>query len=256
MKSIARATAALLFLATAVFARYHELVWDHEKICSTLLERAKAGEVSPKRINYEALRLNCARTSWYLDRDETKINELSSEMWKAAMKVEPERVQRAAEAILELNYLDMQAHKFLSEALSGMKKDTAEARRHREFELGLLRALARSGSGKSCEEGQVVLDVEEEYFVFRVMGWTPAGQTLVEEEGHRCDRMKYRDGKGETRTIYFDVDIPFENYARGAKPMPEGMLRLMQFPSTLNPEYYRHFAPMADGEIASMKIFD
>ena len=29
MKSFARAIAALLFLTTAVFARYHELVWDH-----------------------------------------------------------------------------------------------------------------------------------------------------------------------------------------------------------------------------------
>lgn len=225
MKSIARAAAALLFLATAVFARYHELVWDHEKICSTLLERAKAGEVSPKRINYEALRLNCARTSWYLDRDETKINELSSEMWKAAMKVEPERVQRAAEAILELNYLDMQAHKFLSEALSGMKKDTAKARRHREFELGLLRALAHSGTGKSCKDGWVVIEVPEEYFVLRMMDWKFKRQQLVHEDENTCDLMVVEDEDGREFNVYFNVDVVFENYRR-AMVVPKKLLEL------------------------------
>lgn len=225
MKSIARAAAALLFLATAVFARYHELVWDHEKICSTLLERAKAGEVSPKRINYEALRLNCARTSWYLDRDETKINELSSEMWKAAMKVKPERVQRAAEAILELNYLDMQAHKFLSEALSGMKKDTAEARRHREFELGLLRALAHSGTGKSCKDGWVVIEVPEEYFVLRMMDWKFKRQQLVHEDENTCDLMVVEDEDGREFNVYFNVDVVFENYRR-AMVVPKKLLEL------------------------------
>ena len=220
-----RAAIALLFLATAVFARYHELVWDHEKICSTLLERAKAGEVSPKRINYEALRLNCARTSWYLDRDETKINELSSEMWKAAMKVEPERVQRAAEAILELNYLDMRAHKFLSEALSGMKKDTAEARRHREFELGLLRALAHSGTGKSCKDGWVVIEVPEEYFVLQMMDWKFKRQSLVHEGENTCDLMVVEDEDGHELNVYFNVDVVFENYRRGIA-VPEELLKL------------------------------
>ena len=257
MKTAVRAAFVLFCLVSAAFAKSgFPLVWDYEGACAAVLEEAKSGKVPLESVDFRDLREKCGRAKWFWGRDANAIDEFKAKMYEGSRAGNHELVKESALAVLELNYLDMRAHLYLSVAMTELGEDSTAAKWHRGFEIGLLRALARSGSGKSCEEGQVVLDVEEEYFVFRVMGWTPAGQTLVEEEGHRCDRMKYRDGKGETRTIYFDVDIPFENYARGAKPMPEGMLQLMQFPSTLNPEYYRHFAPMADGEIASMKISD
>ncbi|MBO7499951.1 MAG: DUF4919 domain-containing protein [Fibrobacterales bacterium] len=225
MKSIARAAAALLFLATAVFARYHELVWDHEKICSTLLERAKAGEVSPKRINYEALRLNCARTSWYLDREKDKIRELSEKMHKAAYDGKYERAKQYAASILELDYLDMWAQKIFSQSMLALGEDSVVANRHREFRLELLGALVNSGTRKSCKNGWVVIDVDEEYFVMNMAGWRPKRQQLVNEDGHTCDLMKVEDEDGREFNVYFNVDVVFENYRR-AMVVPKKLLEL------------------------------
>lgn len=61
-------------------------------------------------------------------------------------------VKRLAQSMLDLNYLNMDAHRTLAWALENLG-DSASTKRFRDIEIGLLRSIGQSGSGKSCKEG-------------------------------------------------------------------------------------------------------
>lgn len=124
-------------------------------------------------------------------------------------------VKRLAQSMLDLNYLNMDAHRTLAWALENLG-DSASAKRFRDIEIGLLRSIGQSGSGKSCKEGKVVIDVEEEYFVMQIMGWKLKQQQVVTEENSRCDLLIVEEN-GVERREFFNVDIVFENYKKSYK---------------------------------------
>jgi hypothetical protein len=78
---------------------------------------------------------------------------------------------------------------------------------------GLIKSILDSGDGKSLEKTWVVINVQEEYVVLRVLGFKPSGQSLVNKDDHSYDVMKVKDAKdGTEQTFYFNVDIPFKHY--------------------------------------------
>lgn len=196
-----------LFLATASYAD------EYEKTCSEILNKVKNGETA---VDYTALRQNCARTSWYVQRKQTKIDKIRREMYTAANEGKHAEVKKLAQSILDLNYLNMTAHRMLSWASEALG-DSAESKRHLNIELGLLRSIGQSGSGKNCKEGRIVIDVEEEYFVMQIMGWKLKRQRTVSDGDVTCDLMEVIDSEGKERGEYFNVNIVFENYRRSYK---------------------------------------
>ena len=196
-----------LFLATASYAD------EYEKTCSEILNKVKKGEVA---VDYAALRQNCGRTSWYVQRKQTKIDKIRKEMYAAADVKNYAEVKKLAQSILDLNYLNMTAHRMLSWSLDALG-DSVASKRHLDIELGLLRSIGQSGSGKNCKEGRVVIDVEEEYFVMQVMGWKLKRQRTVGDGDVTCDLMEVVDPDGNERREYFNVNIVFENYRRSYK---------------------------------------
>jgi hypothetical protein len=196
-----------LFLATASYAD------EYEKTCSEILNKVKNGETA---VDYAALRQNCGRTSWYVQRKQTKIDKIRKEMFEAANAGKHEEVKKLAQSILDLNYLNMTAHKMLSWSLEALG-DSVGAKRHLDIEIGLLRSIGQSGSGKNCKESKVVIDVEEEYFVMWIMGWKLKRQQTVSDGDITCDLMQVVDSEGNERSEYFNVNIVFENYRRSYK---------------------------------------
>ena len=207
MKRLTLTFIVALFLATASYAD------EYEKTCSEILNKVKNGETT---VDYAALRQNCARTSWYVQRKQTKIDKIRREMYTAANEGKHAEVKKLAQSILDLNYLNMTAHRMLSWSLDALG-DSVASKRHLDIELGLLRSIGQSGSGKNCKEGRVVIDVEEEYFVMQIMGWKLKRQRTVSDGDVTCDLMEVTDSEGKERGEYFNVNIVFENYKRSYK---------------------------------------
>lgn len=207
MKRLALTFIVALFMATASYAD------EYEKTCSEILNKVKSGNTV---VDYAALRQNCGRTSWYVQRKQTKIDKIRKEMYAAADVKNYAEVKKLAKSILDINYLNMTAHRMLSWASEALG-DSVESKRHLDIELGLLRSIGQSGSGKNCKEGRVVIDVEEEYFVMRIMGWKLKRQQTVSDGDITCDLMEVVDSEGNERKEYFNVNIVFENYRRSYK---------------------------------------
>ena len=207
MKRLALTLIAALFWAATSYAD------EYEKTCSGILNKVKAGETA---VDYAALRQNCARTSWYVKRKQSKIDEMNKKMNAAASDKDYAKVKKLAKSILDINYLNMTAHKMLSWASEALG-DSVESKRHLDIELGLLRSIGQSGSGKNCREGRIVIDVEEEYFVMRIIGWKLKRQQTVSDGDNTCDLMEVVDSEGNERNEYFNVNIVFENYSRKYK---------------------------------------
>lgn len=207
MKRFTLTVVAALFLTVASFAD------EYEKACAEILNKVKSGETA---VDYAALRQNCGRTSWYVQRKQTQIDKTRKEMFEAANAGKHEEVKKLAQSILDLNYLNMTAHKMLSWSLEALG-DSVGAKRHLDIEIGLLRSIGQSGSGKNCKESKVVIDVEEEYFVMWIMGWKLKRQQTVSDGDITCDLMQVVDSEGNERSEYFNVNIVFENYRRSYK---------------------------------------
>lgn len=207
MKRFTLTVVAALFLTVASFAD------EYEKACAEILNKVKSGETA---VDYAALRQNCGRTSWYVQRKQTQIDKIRKEMFEAANAGKHEEVKKLAQSILDLNYLNMTAHKMLSWSLEALG-DSVGAKRHLDIEIGLLRSIGQSGSGKNCKESKVVIDVEEEYFVMWIMGWKLKRQQTVSDGDITCDLMQVVDSEGNERSEYFNVNIVFENYRRSYK---------------------------------------
>jgi hypothetical protein len=137
-------------------------------------------------------------------------------MYAAADVKNYAEVKKLAKSILDINYLNMTAHRMLSWASEALG-DSVESKRHLDIELGLLRSIGQSGSGKNCREGKIVIDVEEEYFVMQIMGWKLKRQQTVSDGDITCDLMEVVDPDGNERREYFNVNIVFENYRRSYK---------------------------------------
>ena len=207
MKRFTLTVVAALFLTVASFAD------EYEKACAEILNKVKNGETA---VDYAALRQNCGRTSWYVQRKQTKIDKIRKEMFEAANAGKHAEVKKLAQSILDLNYLNMTAHRMLSWSYKALG-DSVGAKRHLDIELGLLRSIGQSGSGKNCREGKIVIDVEEEYFVMWIMGWKLKRQQTVSDGDITCDLMEVVDPDGNERGEYFNVNIVFENYRRSYK---------------------------------------
>ena len=207
MKHLTLTIIVALFLAVTSYAD------EYEKTCSEILNKVKKGEVA---VDYAALRQNCGRTSWYVQRKQTKIDKIRKEMYAAADVKNYAEVKKLAQSILDLNYLKMTAHRMLSWSLDALG-DSVGSKRHLDIELGLLRSIGQSGSGKNCREGKIVIDVEEEYFVMQIMGWKLKRQQTVSDGDITCDLMEVVDPDGNERREYFNVNIVFENYRRSYK---------------------------------------
>lgn len=207
MKRFTLTFVVALFLAVTSYAD------EYEKTCSEILNKVKNGETE---VDYAALRQNCGRSSWYVQRKQTKIDKIRREMYAAANEGKHAEVKKLAQSILDLNYLNMTAHRMLSWSFKALG-DSVESKRHLDIELGLLRSIGQSGSGKNCKEGKIVIDVEEEYFVMQIMGWKLKRQQTVSDGDITCDLMEVVDPDGNERREYFNVNIVFENYRRNYK---------------------------------------
>lgn len=164
------------------------------------LQNLKSGDF---KIDFKALRLNCAASKYECeaDPDDTKalFSLLNDKKFDEALK----KVNKSLEKVFvdaELHYIA-----FIANSESGNKE---KAEFHKGVIRGLLDSIQQDKRGRSEEDAFVVINVHEEYTFLRFSNMQVTKQSLSRKGGHSYDIMVCRDDKGREVTAYFNIDIP------------------------------------------------
>ncbi len=180
---------------------------DAKKRYRELLEKAKKGEA----VDFREMRLAYFETPEYSPLtgmfDYRALNgALGQGDYAAAVKT--------AEAVLERNFVDLNAH-MVAYIAHRETKNEEKAKYHRAISEGLLDSIKATGDGKSPETAFEVISISEEYAMFRAMGVRAVKQSLVQDKGHSYDAVVVVDPRtNQQTTYYFNVDKPFSAYGR------------------------------------------
>ena len=180
---------------------------DAKKRYKELLEKAKKGEA----VDFREMRLAYFETPEYSPLtgmfDYRALNgALGQGDYAGAVKT--------AEAVLERNFVDLNAH-MVAYIAHRETKNEEKAKFHRAISEGLLDSIKATGDGKSPETAYEVISISEEYAMFRAMGVRPVKQSLVQDKGHSYDAVVVVDPRtNQQTTYYFNVDKPFSAYGR------------------------------------------
>lgn len=173
-----------------------------------LVERARAGD---RTLDLAELREAAVRA------DVETHGDLKEALWNAVKSRDDKAVQRAANAVLAQNYVDLDAH-FFARIAARRLGDAEREELHEWIELGLLEVLVQTGDGRSKKTPMAVIDVADEYFILRTMGLNLRKQSLgkcTRDSGEvPCDYMDVVDEDGKESTWYFDVSIPMARLSR------------------------------------------
>jgi hypothetical protein len=195
--------AILLFASLSLIANAQDKPSEY----ATLLAALKAGNTD---IDYTRLRLSWMDSPEYKQaRDTTK----EQDAMNAAMKLKNYAdALKNAEVVLASEYVNMDAH-FVAYAANKELGADDEAEFDRTVFRGLVNSILHSGDGKSMRTAWVVINTHEEYVLFRVLGYRPGDQSLMNKDGHSYDVMKVKKvDDGTDATFYFNVDIPMKHY--------------------------------------------
>ena len=168
-----------------------------------LLEAAKR---DPAGADYHTLRRVYARSDEYnpYSADAENVNAL-----RGALQADDlDAALAAIDALLAANYLDIEAH-MAADYIHLRRNEADQSAYHRAFAQGLIDAILATGSGRDFATAFIALSVPEEYVALRMLGLAPAGQRLVEHEGHSFDILTARHPEsGQTVELYFNIDLP------------------------------------------------
>ena len=109
-----------------------------------------------------------------------------------------------AEAILEVDYLDTEAHFFSSKAYEALG-DKKRAEYHRQFFQGVMDSILASGDGSSPQSAIRVITLTEEWAVLSRLGYPPGGTHATQvHDGVTYDVLSGTHVEtGEEKSFYF-----------------------------------------------------
>ena len=175
---------------------------DYEKA----LQQLKAGDV---RIDFKALRLNCAASKYECQADPDEIKLLYSLLNEKKFDMALIKANQDLEKVFvdaELHYIALVAN------MESGNKEKAEF--HKAIIGGLLDSIQENKHGLSEGDAFVVINVHEEYTFLRFSKMQVTKQSLSQKDGHSYDIMVCKDMSSETGrevTAYFNVDIPTQS---------------------------------------------
>lgn len=188
------------------------VVPDDGDAYSAMVTRAQSGDAG---VDFLALRrayLGSA-ASERAAKARAEIDQLREAVQAGVKANDPQAVREAAVAILGLQYIDLDSHKYLRQSCAIIGDETC-ASRHHFVEFGLLKSILASGDGRSCAAAWNVVTIEEEYFILNMRGYRLKKQQIYREVGKVCDRLDVVDEDGKERTVYFDVTPTLHSHGK------------------------------------------
>lgn len=166
------------------------------------LQQLKSGDL---KIDFKALRINCAASKYECEADSDEIKQLFSLLNDKKY----DQTLKKANQLLEKVFVDAELHyiAFIANSESGNKE---KAEFHKAVIRGILDSIQENKHGQSEEDAFVVINVHEEYTFLRFSHMQVTKQSLGHKDGHTYDIMTCQDmsNKGHEVTAYFNVDIP------------------------------------------------
>jgi Domain of unknown function (DUF4919) len=193
-----------LFLALTAFTLTVN-AQDKNGSYEAMASKLKAGDTS---VDYKGLRMAFTKTKNYsYDKTDKAVTAkltklLSDKNFKEALK--------QAEAILEKDYVDENAH-YIAYTASKELKDETKAAFHKAVLVGLLSSIKDGQDGLTAKTPFLPITIDEEYTMIRFLGYQPAGQSLQDANGHKFDVLDVVNPKtNEKAKFYFNIDIIWE----------------------------------------------
>jgi len=169
-----------------------------------LLKRVKEYDRS---VDFGALRLAYAATPAY--NPYSNDGDTRDSMYSALRDKKYDEALRAAQKILENNYVDIDAHTVCKIAYRQMA-DNDKSALHAFVAGGLIDSILASGDGTAPETAFVVINTSEEYILMRVLRLKFGKQSLIGNAGHNYDKFEAVEPKsGNALEIYFNIDVPY-----------------------------------------------
>ncbi len=179
------------------------LAQENKPAYESLLEKVKKQDPG---VDFTALRMAYADRPF--KRGDAADPDLRKKLFPALTESNDKAIE-IADKVLAKNYLDIDAH-IVSALAYNAKHDAEHEKLHNFVAEGLCRSILASGDGQTLETAYVVISVDEEYTILRVLGWHLKEQTLLEGGGHHYDKMDVFNSKTRQQaTVYFNIDRPY-----------------------------------------------
>lgn len=208
MRRVRSILLSILFLVTSsnvVCAQQAEdpLVLAQKNYAALL---AQAQKNDPKT-DWRALRMAYAESN--MSRPVVPMSALYPAIFEAMRRKDAASVKQQATDLIQMNYTDMMAHKFLAVSCE-MTGDAACMQREEQIAASLMRSVTDTGDGKTCNTGWEVISIDEEYYILGAIEAQKKGQRLVRDK-HTCDEIQ-AEFNGKNVTFYFNIDPLVRRY--------------------------------------------
>lgn len=167
-----------------------------------LVVKLKGGDAN---VDYKALRMAFTETEEYSYSGPDKAEQakflkpFNDKKYKDALK--------QAEAFMEKNYVDANAHYVAYNAAKELKDDK-KAEFHKTVLLGLLNSIKSGNDGLSEKTPFYVITINEEYTLLTFLGYQRGAQSLRHSDGHSFDVLTATDLKTNKQTqFFFNIDV-------------------------------------------------
>jgi hypothetical protein len=180
---------------------------------------AWAADATNTEAKYQAMlaaaKANPAATDWralrfaYADRPSFSLfvtNEGRKAIHVALAAGDWPGVLAAANALIDVDYVDGEAHMAAGTAYGKLGGRPDDEKREHAIAAGLFRSMRPNGTGKSREQAFVVISVAEEYELLTVLGRRRVAQRLIPADGHVYDELDTIAPDGDKVTYYFQID--------------------------------------------------
>ncbi len=166
---------------------------------AAMLAKAKAGDPAADFTflrQQEAIRDHYLGSHW---QDAKRADEL--------LATKPEETLSLARQASDQSYTTMIPHVLAEMALEKLGRHD-EAQREHATVIAILRSIMTGHHGANAEDAFNAVSVGEEYDTLAILGLRPAGQSLINQNGHSFDLMKSTHD-GQPRDVWFNIDYYF-----------------------------------------------
>ncbi|MCC9036942.1 DUF4919 domain-containing protein [Chryseobacterium sp. C-39] len=127
-------------------------------------------------------------------------------------KSNSQEIIKITKQILSIDYTDMLAHKILRQTYK-IIGDTENEAKYKTIQFGLLNSIVKKGDGKTCATAWPIIQIEEEYFILKMLDVKLQKQS-IDNKGGLCDKMDVKTENGDQKTYYFETSRVFEGYKK------------------------------------------
>ncbi len=181
----------------------------NDKFCD-YVKKLEAGQTN---IDFQDFRFSFIESEQFqiANKKTTEYDSLKNEMYEQMDKSNYPEIIKITKQMLSIDYTSMAAHKTLRQTYK-ILGDTLNAAKYKAIQFGLLNSIVKKGDGRSCETGWPVIQIEEEYFILRMLDAELEKQSIDNDNGV-CDKMETKV-EGKKKTYYFEISKVYEGYKK------------------------------------------